>query len=173
MAKKSRPGAWLTAAWLILLGWVFLHRASGPRLAQPLTLYVVAYSHLDSQWNTDYPTTIRKYLKKTMLANFALLEKYPHYLFNFSGAYRYRLMKEYFPEEYARLKRHVAAGRWFPAGSSMEECEVNLPSAESIIRQILYGSRYFLAEFGKSSAEFMLPDGFGFPASLPSWPIAG
>ena len=50
-----------------------------------------------------------------MRDNFALFEKYPNYLFNFTGANRYRLMKEYWPEDYARLKSYVAAGRWFPA----------------------------------------------------------
>jgi alpha-mannosidase len=66
------------------------------------------------------------------------------------------------------LKKYVAAGRWFPAGSSMEENDVNSPSAESILRQVLYGNEYFRHEFGKASSEFMLPDCFGFPASLPS-----
>jgi len=135
--------------------------------AQP-TLYVVPYAHLDTQWRWHYVHTIRDYLPSTMHDNFALLEKYPHYIFNFSGANRYRLMKEYYPADYARLKRYVAAGRWFPSGSSMEENDVNSPSAESLIRQILYGSQYFRREFGKSSAEYMLPDCFGFPASLPS-----
>ena len=50
----------------------------------------------------------------------------------------------------------------------MEECDVNVPSAESIIRQVLYGNRFFRNELGQASAEFMLPDCFGFPASLPS-----
>ena len=59
-------------------------------------------------------------------------------------------------------------GRWFPAGSSMEEGDVNAPSAEGIIRQILYGNEWFRAEFGKASEEYMLPDCFGFPASLPT-----
>ncbi len=66
------------------------------------------------------------------------------------------------------MKKYVAAGRWFPSGSSMEENDVNSPSAESIIRQVLYGTQYFRREFGKTSAEYMLPDCFGFPASLPS-----
>jgi len=78
------------------------------------------------------------------------------------------MMKEYWPADYMRLKQYIAAGRWFPAGSSMEEGDVNSPSAESIFRQILYGNRYFQREFGKTSAEYMLPDCFGFPASLPS-----
>jgi alpha-mannosidase len=50
----------------------------------------------------------------------------------------------------------------------VEECDVNATSAESIIRQVLYGNHYFRTELGQASEEFMLPDCFGFPASLPS-----
>ncbi len=143
-------------------------KPAAPNLAKQPTLYVVGYAHLDTQWRWDYPTTIREYLTKTMRLNFDWFEKYPHYVFNFSGANRYRMMKEYYPADYEKLKKYVATGRWFPAGSSMEENDVNSPSAESIIRQILYGKEYFRRDFGKTSAEFMLPDCFGFPASLPS-----
>lgn len=141
---------------------------SAPDLTKQPTLYAVGYAHLDTQWRWEYPQVINEFLPKTMHDNFALFEKYPNYVFNFTGANRYRMMKEYHPEDYARLKSYVAAGRWFPAGSSMEEGDPNSASAESIIRQILYGSNYFRREFGRSSAEYMLPDSFGFPASLPS-----
>jgi alpha-mannosidase len=77
-------------------------------------------------------------------------------------------MKEYFPADFAKVKQYVNEGRWFPAGSSMEEGDVNAPSAEAIIRQILYGNDWFRTELGKSSMEYMLPDCFGFPASLPT-----
>jgi alpha-mannosidase len=139
-----------------------------PDLSRQPTLYVVAYAHLDTQWRWEYPRVINDYIPKTMHDNFALFEKYPNYIFNFSGANRYRMMKEYWPADFARVKQYVAAGRWFPAGSSMEESDVNVPSAESIFRQILYGNRFFQREFGKTSSEYMLPDCFGFPASLPS-----
>jgi alpha-mannosidase len=139
-----------------------------PDLTREPTLYVVAYAHLDTQWRWEYPRVINDYIPKTLHENFALIDKYPNYVFNFSGANRYRMMKEYWPADYARLKQYINAGRWFPAGSSMEEGDVNVPSAESIFRQILYGNRYFQREFGKTSAEYMLPDCFGFPASLPS-----
>lgn len=139
-----------------------------PDLTKEPTLYVVGYAHLDTQWRWEYPQVINEYLPRTMRDNFAMFEKYPNYLFNFTGANRYRMMKEYWPEDYARLKSYVAAGRWFPAGSSMEEGDPNSASAESIVRQILYGSHYFRREFGRTSAEYMLPDSFGFPASLPS-----
>src|SRR5256884_8428863 len=139
-----------------------------PNLAKEPTLYVVGYAHLDTEWRWEYPQVISEYLTKTMRNNFALFEKYPHYIFNFTGANRYRLMKEYYPSDFERLKHYVATGRWFPAGSSMEEGDVNSPNAESIIRQILYGNNWFRKEFGMASDEYMLPDCFGFPASLPS-----
>ena len=142
--------------------------ASSIDLTKQPTLYVVGYAHLDTQWRWEYPQTIREYLSKTLRNNFALADKYPHYIFNFSGANRYRLMKEYYPADFARLKQYVAAGRWFPAGSSMEEGDVNSPNAESIFRQILYGNNFFRRELGTASSEYMLPDCFGFPASLPS-----
>lgn len=143
-------------------------KPASPDLSRQPTLYVVGYAHLDTQWRWEYPQVIQEFLPRTLRDNFALFEKYPHYIFNFSGANRYRMMKEYFPADFAKLKQYVAAGRWFPAGSSMEESDVNTPSPESILRQILYGNEFFRREFGKASAEYMLPDCFGFPASLPS-----
>lgn len=143
-------------------------RPVNPDLTRQPTLYVVGYAHLDTQWRWEYPQVITEFLPSTMRLNFALFEKYPHYIFNFTGANRYRMMKEYYPADYEKVKCYVAAGRWFPAGSSMEENDANLPSPESIIRQALYGNEYFRHEFGKASVEYMLPDSFGFPASLPT-----
>ncbi|MBZ5563026.1 MAG: alpha-mannosidase [Acidobacteriia bacterium] len=141
---------------------------AAPDITSQPTLYVVGYAHLDTEWRWEYPQVITEYLPKTMRLNFDLSQKYPHYVFNFSGANRYRMMKEYYPADYEKVKNWVAAGRWFPAGSSVEEGDVNSPSPESIIRQVLYGNDYFRREFGKASAEYMLPDCFGFPATLPS-----
>src|SRR5215467_13971544 len=86
-----------------------LVRPAEPDLARQPTLYVVAYAHLDTQWRWQYPQVINEYLPKTMHDNFAFFEKYPHYVFNFSGANRYRMMKEYWPDDYLRLKHYVAA----------------------------------------------------------------
>src|SRR5216684_1295930 len=158
----------LSLTCLILLCAASAQTAEKPDLNRQPTLYVVGYAHLDTEWRWEYPQVINEYIWKTMEDNFKLFEKYPHYVFNFSGANRYRFMKEYFPADFAKVKKYVDSGRWFPAGSSMEEGDVNTPSAETIIRQILYGNDWFRKEFGKASAEYMLPDCFGFPSSLPT-----
>ncbi|MCD6354990.1 MAG: alpha-mannosidase [Prolixibacteraceae bacterium] len=136
-------------------------------LTQP-TLFIVPYTHLDDMWRWSYPQVIRDFLKNTLNDNFDAFEEYPHFIFNWTGAGRYQLMREYYPEKYEELKKWVAAGRWFPSGSSWVENDVLIPSTESLIRQILMGTQYFKKEFGKESREYMLPDCFGFPCSLPS-----
>src|SRR5580693_3056506 len=160
----------LIAALAAITPWVPLsaQTMTAPDITKQPTLYVVPYAHLDTQWRWEFPQVISEYLLKTMRVNFDYIDKYPHYVFNWTGSNRYRLMKEYYPSDYARLKQYVAKGKWYPAGSSVEEGDVNLPSAESIIRQVLYGNTFFRDEFGKASAEYMLPDCFGFPASLPT-----
>src|SRR6202021_1572531 len=142
--------------------------SSKPDLSKQPTLFVVGYAHLDTEWRWEYPKVINEYLRNTLQDNFKLIDKYPHYIFNFSGANRYRLMKEYYPTDFEKLRQLVKEGRWFPAGSSMEEGDVNTPSAETIIRQILCGNVWFGKDFAKEPAEYMLPDCFGFPSSLPT-----
>lgn len=137
-------------------------------LSKDKVLYEVGYSHLDTQWRWTYPQVISEFIPNTIHENISLFEKYPDYIFNWSGANRYRFMKEYHPEDFEKVRQWVAKGRWFPAGSSWEENDVNVPSSESLIRQVLFGHDFFKKEFGTESCEYMIPDCFGFPASLPS-----
>jgi alpha-mannosidase len=142
-----------------------------PTSTQPAVdreLYVVATSHLDTQWLWTIQTTINEYIPLTLRQNFALFEKYPDYIFSFEGAYRYMLAREYYPEEYAKLKKYIADGRWQLCGSSVDACDVNIPSPQSLIRQTLYGNGFFKKEFGKTSCDIFLPDCFGFGYALPS-----
>ncbi|HET9572013.1 MAG TPA: glycoside hydrolase family 38 C-terminal domain-containing protein [Bacteroidales bacterium] len=137
-------------------------------LSKDKVLYTVGYSHLDTEWNWDYPTTINYYIKNIMLENFHLFEKYPAYVFNFTGSRRYEMMKEYYPELYPKVGQYIKEGRWRISGSSVDEGEVNISSSESLIRQVLYGNQYFKKEFGKESVDYMLPDCFGFLANTPT-----
>jgi len=131
-------------------------------------VYTVATTHLDTSWSWDLETTLRDYLPKTLTENFALFEKYPGYIFSFEGAYRYELMEEYYPELFEKLREYIAAGRWNVAGSAYENGDVNIPSPEALIRNILYGQAYFQNKFGKTSSDIYLPDCFGFGWALPS-----
>jgi alpha-mannosidase len=135
---------------------------------EPNMLFLTSYAHLDTQWRWDYVTTIQKYLKSTLEDNFRLFEKYPTYQFNFTGALRYMMIKEYYPEQFEQLKMYIKQNRWHIAGTSLDETDAIVPSSESMIRNILYGSRYFLQEFGKTSKDYMLPDCFGFPGNMPT-----
>src|SRR5580704_4837300 len=124
MRRPRTTLAPILLACLMLLTAGYAQTTEKPDLSKQPTLYVVGYAHLDTEWRWEYPQVISEYLRKTMDDNFILIDKYPHYIFNFSGANRYRFMKEYFPADYARLKKYVDEGRWFPAGSSMEEGDV-------------------------------------------------
>jgi len=137
-------------------------------------LYCVGYAHLDTQWRWDFVKTIDDFLRSTLDDNFERFEQCPEYVFSFTGSVRYEMVKEHYPQRYERLKQYVADSRWFVSGSSVDEGDVNVPSPESIIRQVLYGNLFFKREFGKESVDFMLPDCFGFPASMPSlWAHCG
>ena len=143
--------------------------AEGPPLpATPPDVYVVATSHLDTQWRWTIQDTINDFLPDTLRGNFAMFEKYPGYNFSFEGAFRYMLAKEYVPAEYERLKNYVKAGRWKVAGSWVDAVDTNIPSPESLIRQTLYGNGFFRREFGVTSRDVFLPDCFGFGFALPS-----
>jgi len=147
---------------------VFGGVVSKPDPAKDKILYTIAYAHLDTQWRWDYPTTIDCMIKNTLDDNFDRLEKYPGYVFNFTGSIRYEMMKDYYPERYKKLKEYIRQGRWFVSGSSVDESDLILVSPESLIRQILYGNEYFKKEFGKESIDCMFPDSPGYPASTPS-----
>ncbi len=121
-----------TAAVSVLLACLFsfseaaAQTAQKPDLTKEPTLYVVGYAHLDTEWRWEYPQVIDEYIRKTMEDNFKLFEKYPHYVFNFSGANRYRLMKEYFPADFAKVKHYVdrrpLVPRWLFDGRRRCEC---------------------------------------------------
>ena len=121
--------------------------AGKPDITKDKILYAVGYAHLDTQWRWDYQTTINSFIKNTLDDNFDRFEKYPGYVFSFTGSVRYEMMKDYYPERYKKLKEYIRQGRWFVSGSSVDEGDVLLVSPESLIRQILYGNRYLRKEF--------------------------
>ena len=137
--------------------------------ADKKTLFFISNTHLDTQWNWDVRTTINEYVKNTLQQNFTLLNKYPNFQLNYEGAIKYMWMKEYYPSDYERLKTYIANGRWHVSGCSVDANDVMVSSAESIMRNWLYGSHFYRKEFGvRGGYDIMLPDCFGFGYSLPS-----
>ncbi|MDE5604170.1 MAG: hypothetical protein K2I73_01145 [Eubacterium sp.] len=131
-------------------------------------VYTVATAHLDTVWRWNLATTIEEYITDTIAKNLDLIEKYPHYRFNFEGAFRYALIEEYYPKHFEIIKKLIDEGRWCVSGSSYENGDVNIPSPEALFRNILLGNGYFKEKFGKKSTDIFLPDCFGFGYALPS-----
>jgi len=131
-------------------------------------VYMVSNSHIDTQWNWTVQDTIRQWVPRTFFDNFKLFEQFPNYKFNFEGVIHYMFFKEHHPEAWPKLQSYVAQGRWKLAGSWLNAVDTNVPSPESLMRQALYGRRFFKQEFGHASEDIYLPDCFGFSYALPS-----
>lgn len=79
----------------------------------------------------------------------------------------YYFLKQRYPELYEQIKQRVAEGRWEPEGGMWVEADCNLTSGESLVRQFLYGKRFFKEEFGVDNRILWLPDVFGYSGALP------
>jgi len=131
-----------------------------------LTVSAIGHAHIDLAWLWPIRETIRKGARTfaTALRN---MEKYPDYLFGASQPQLYQWIKERHPKLYDQVKRRVKEGRWEPQGAMWVEPDTNLSGGEALVRQILYGKRFFRDEFGVDVRVLWLPDAFGYTASLP------
>jgi alpha-mannosidase len=173
MNKRKRKTKYAMLTYALLFGHLLAFGQSASKspnynINTDKLVYTIGYTHLDTEWNWDYPLVINEYIKNIMTENFSLFEKFPGYKFNFTGSRRYHMMKEYYPELYKKVGQYVANGQWMVSGSSVDESDCVMSTPESVIRQVLYGNQFFKKEFGKESKDYMLPDCFGFPASLPT-----
>lgn len=130
------------------------------------TEHMVGQSHIDIAWLWPVRETVRK-TSRTFSTVDALMEEYPEYKYAQSQPLLFQFLKDNDPELYERVKRRIAEGRWELVGGMWVEPDLNIPSGESLIRQMLYGQRFYKQEFGKISNIEWLPDTFGYCASLP------
>jgi alpha-mannosidase len=137
-------------------------------LSKDHVAYFATDAHLDSQWLYDLSSTMNTFIPNTLRQNFTLFRKYPDYVFNFEGSYRYYLAKKFYPADYDTLKKYIAKGNWAVAGGMVDMSDVNVPSPESVMRQFLYGNGFFMDEFGKKAVAMQVPDNFGFAYSTPT-----
>ncbi|WP_168118739.1 alpha-mannosidase [Paenibacillus sp. HB172176] len=129
-------------------------------------MHMVGQSHIDVAWLWPLKETQRK-VGRTFSTICALMDRYPDFAYSQSQPQLYAYTKAYYPELYERIKARVAEGRWELVGGMWVEPDLNIPSGESLVRQILYGQRFYEKEFGKRSIIEWLPDTFGYCASLP------
>ncbi|MBN2047422.1 MAG: alpha-mannosidase, partial [Anaerolineaceae bacterium] len=129
-------------------------------------LSAVGHAHIDTAWLWPLAETVRK-CYRTFSTAVKYMDEYPEYKFAVSQAVQYEWMKDRYPELYARMKEKAQAGQFIPAGGTYVEMDTNVPSGESLIRQFLFGQRFFEQEFGERCTEFWEPDVFGYSAALP------
>ncbi|HNT89928.1 MAG TPA: alpha-mannosidase, partial [Candidatus Hydrogenedentes bacterium] len=130
------------------------------------SLALIGHSHIDTAWLWPVRETRRK-VARTWSTVLRLMERYPEFIFAASQPALYEFVKEDHPELWRQIRKRVKEGRWEPCGASYVEQDNNIPSGESLVRQFLYGNRFYEREFGARSRIAWLPDAFGFPWTLP------
>jgi len=95
------------------------------------------------------------------------MERYPEHRFACSSAQQYKWLEQLYPPLFERVKEKVLDGRFHPIGGSWVENDSNMPSGEALVRQFLFGQRYFETRFGKRSDTAWLPDSFGLTGAYP------
>ena len=130
------------------------------------TVTLVGQTHIDVAW-----LWTKKQVREKALRSFStvidLMNRYPEFKFMQSQPVLYEYCKQECPELYSRIKAMVSNGRWEPEGALWVESDCNLLSGESMVRQIMFGKRFFKKEFDVDSKIAWLPDTFGFSGTLP------
>lgn len=130
-------------------------------------LYALGHCHIDTAWLWPYAETKRK-CARSWSTQLRLIERYPNYKFVCSQAQQYSWVKKNYPQLFKEIQLAVEKGNFIPVGGTWVEMDCNIPSGESLVRQFLYGQRFFKKYFNvETSPIFWLPDTFGYAAQLP------
>jgi alpha-mannosidase len=124
------------------------------------------HAHIDLAWLWPVAETRRK-VRRTFSSVLHLMDQYDDFTFNQSSAQAYAWIAEDDPEIFARIKERVAEGRWDVVGGMWLEPDSQVTGAESYVRHIFYGQRFFQKHFNLRNNAAWLPDVFGFSAGIP------
>ncbi|MEA2067234.1 MAG: glycoside hydrolase family 38 C-terminal domain-containing protein [Thermotogota bacterium] len=127
---------------------------------------MIGHAHVDYAWLWPISETKNK-IVRTFSNALRLIDKYDDFKYIQSSAKMYDDLKKQDPELFAKIQRKVKDGRWVLTGGMWVESDCNIPSPESLIRQIFYGQSFFGKHFGKKCEIAWLPDVFGFSWLLP------
>ncbi len=127
----------------------------------------IGHSHLDVAWLWTYEQTERK-AQRTFAIACDLLDRDPAFVFVQSQPQLYRFVEERDPQLFERVRAHVDDERFDPDVAALwVESDCNVPSGESLLRQMLYAHEFCMRRFGKAPAIAWLPDTFGFANTIP------
>ena len=126
----------------------------------------IGHTHIDVAWWWTVAQT-REKVVRSFATVLKLMEEYPSYKFMSSQPVLYYFLQQRYPELFEKIRQRVAEGRWEVEGATWLEMDTNLTSGESLVRQFLYGKRFFREQFGYDCKILWLPDVFGYSGALP------
>ena len=129
-------------------------------------MWLIGQSHIDLAWLWPMEETYHK-MVRTYSNQMTLLDEYPGYRFLLCEPVLLDMLQEMDGELWQRVKDAYGRGQIVPEGAFYVECDTNLPSGESLIRQLQWGKKWFREQFGVDSQVGWLPDCFGFSAAPP------
>jgi len=95
------------------------------------------------------------------------MDRYPEHRFACSSAQQYKWLEAQYPALFKRIAEKVKEGKFHPIGGAWVEHDANMPSGEALVRQMVFGQRFFESRFGVRSTVGWLPDSFGLTGALP------
>ncbi|WP_026691908.1 alpha-mannosidase [Peribacillus kribbensis] len=132
----------------------------------PVTVTAIGHTHIDVAWLWRLKHT-REKAARSFSTVLRLMEQYPDYVFLQTQPQLYDYIKTDYPEIYEQIQKRVKEGRWETEGGMWLEADCNLTSGESLVRQLLLGTKFFRENFGKECEYLWLPDVFGYSWALP------
>lgn len=129
-------------------------------------MYLLGQSHIDLCWMWPLEETKHK-IGRTMATQTALLKAYPDAKYLLCEPYLIEMLEAYHPALYEQVLGLIEKGSIVLEGGVYVEGDSNMPSGESLIRQVTYGRRFFKERFNVDSRLVWQPDVFGFSAALP------
>jgi alpha-mannosidase len=132
----------------------------------PVTVHCVGHTHIDVAWLWRLKHT-REKAARSFSTVLRLMERYPEYVFLQTQPQLYDYIKTDYPDIYEQIRSRVREGRWEASGGMWLEADCNVPSGESLVRQLLLGTRFLKDEFGVECTYLWLPDVFGYSWALP------
>ncbi|MBN1348556.1 alpha-mannosidase [candidate division KSB1 bacterium] len=132
-----------------------------------MTMHLVGHAHVDLSWLWSKSETIHEVYPNTYKNALDLMNNFDKFCFSASSAQGYDWVETYYPDIFAKIQERVKDGRWEIVGGAWTEHNSNIPSDESLVRQYLYGKRYFKDKFNVDVNVGWLPDCFGFNWSMP------